>query len=360
VDRAATAFGWVAGIGSKLKSAQKKFHEFKDGVNRALSGIDDKHITVSATFRATYGLKAGGATITSDNFSKRHGVKRGGLIPHLPGSIPHEDSVDATLVPGEYVVREDGSNLTDAIRHYSSRKGWRKGYKQGGLVVRDKYPNSSVLNEVAAEMMTRNVNPPAARALAALAQKQLDRESAALAASSSTGYGVGVGHALSRVREVLLRGLTITSTYRAPSHNAAVGGSPYSLHMDRNNPAVDIGGPTYLLDRMAAILRAMGGWRQLKWRVAGHYDHVHVADTGGMIRPGNMGLNLSGRPERILSPDQTQAFDRLVSMLGSGGVGGGPRTLVVVDSDGALIGRMRVEAGNVLDEELADARWGAN
>jgi hypothetical protein len=79
-------------------------------------------------------------------------------------------------------------------------------------------------------------------------------------------------------------GLRITSTYRSPAHNARVGGSPTSLHMDRGNPAVDIGGPTALLDAFAARLAAVGGWRQLLWRVAGHYDHIHVADEGGIFK----------------------------------------------------------------------------
>lgn len=169
----------------------------------------------------------------------------------------------------------------------------------------------------------------------------------------------GYGHTLSRIRAALLPGLTITSAYRDPAHNRRVGGSPTSLHMDVRNPAVDIGGPTYLLDRFYTVLRQMGGWRQLFWRVPGHYDHIHVADTGGLLDPGRLGLNLGTKPERILSAHQTEAFDRLVTVLeGMGGAGGGARTLVLVDQDGALIGRMRAEAGGVLDEELADARWG--
>jgi hypothetical protein len=85
-------------------------------------------------------------------------------------------------------------------------------------------------------------------------------------------------------------------------------------------------------------------------------------DTGGFLNPGQLGINLGRHPERVLSAEQTASFDRLVALLekadlGSLG-GGGPRTLVIVDKDGALIGRMRVEAGHVVDEELAAARWG--
>lgn len=45
-------------------------------------------------------------------------------------------------------------------------------------------------------------------------------------------------------------------------------------------------------------------------------------DTGGVWGSGELGINLSGRPERVLSPTQTVAFEQLVGALTtSGGVG---------------------------------------
>ena len=75
-------------------------------------------------------------------------------------------------------------------------------------------------------------------------------------------------------------GLRITSTYRSPSHNANVGGSPTSWHMNRDNPAVDISGPTAGLDELARRLAAYGGNAELLWRTKGHWDHVHFAIRG--------------------------------------------------------------------------------
>ena len=102
--------------------------------------------------------------------------------------------------------------------------------------------------------------------------------------SGGGGALVG-GKALDRVRSVIgeFAGARITSTYRSPSQNAAVGGAKNSLHMDKNNPAVDIGGPTSTLDRMHGRLRGMGGWRELLWRVRGHYDHIHAAKEGAIF-----------------------------------------------------------------------------
>ena len=50
------------------------------------------------------------------------------------------------------------------------------------------------------------------------------------------------------------------------------------------------------------------------------------------------------RPERVLNPDQTRAFDQGMW---------GPRELVVVDADGAFIGRMRVEAAGAVKAAFA-------
>jgi len=39
IDGAVRAFGWIPGIGDKLRGAQEKFHEFRDSVNAALNGV---------------------------------------------------------------------------------------------------------------------------------------------------------------------------------------------------------------------------------------------------------------------------------------------------------------------------------
>ncbi|HSH61997.1 MAG TPA: D-Ala-D-Ala carboxypeptidase family metallohydrolase, partial [Acidimicrobiales bacterium] len=133
-------------------------------------------------------------------------------------------------------------------------------------------------------------------------------------AGGSFAGGGGGGHTLSRVQSIIgqFPGARITSTYRSPAQNAAVGGARNSLHMDRANPATDIGGPTGTLDAIHARLRSMGGWRELIWRAPGHYDHVHVAeegsifeqsfDSGGYLRPGyTLAYNGTGMPERVLN-----------------------------------------------------------
>ncbi len=68
--------------------------------------------------------------------------------------------------------------------------------------------------------------------------------------------------------------------------------------------------------------------------VAQHYNHVHVAasqaamksllanssfDGGGWLPSGHAGLNLSGRPEAVLSPDQSIALKAVLSGASGGG-----------------------------------------
>jgi hypothetical protein len=57
VTAAAKAFGWVPGIGGKLKAAAEKFNEFRDDVNNALDGIKDEDVNVNIRAKiATGGL----------------------------------------------------------------------------------------------------------------------------------------------------------------------------------------------------------------------------------------------------------------------------------------------------------------
>jgi len=101
---------------------------------------------------------------------------------------------------------------------------------------------------------------------------------------------VSGGSTLRRVQGLVTSmGGSISSTYRSPARNRAVGGSPTSFHLDRENPAVDIvARSTAALDAIHARLQSMGGWRELLWRVPNHAPgdnpHIHVADRGGVFQ----------------------------------------------------------------------------
>lgn len=57
VDAAAFAFGWIPGLGDKLKAAQKKFAEFRDRANAVLNGINDQTVNVDVNLRGIRNLE---------------------------------------------------------------------------------------------------------------------------------------------------------------------------------------------------------------------------------------------------------------------------------------------------------------
>lgn len=98
---AAKAFGWVPGLGPKLKAAAKWFGEFRDSVNNKLAGLKDQDIKVTAQ------LKSWG---TPELLAAAHGRATGG-----PGG-PYE---------GGFKVRGKGSTTSDEAGLYAlSNKEW--------------------------------------------------------------------------------------------------------------------------------------------------------------------------------------------------------------------------------------------
>lgn len=164
----------------------------------------------------------------------------------------------------------------------------------------------------------------------------------------------GGGNVANRIRPVLDRlGGYVTSTYRTPEQNRRVGGSPRSYHTDRNNPAVDIGGPTVVLDRVAAALRSMGGWRELLWRTAGHYDHVHVAHQGGRVGSDWYRSPGDGPDERTA---RLQVGETVIPK-GGGIVAPAPTVHVYIGNE-EVTSRVRVVVDRALDGVAREARFG--
>jgi tape measure domain-containing protein len=53
INGAAKCFGWVPGLGGKLKDAARSFNNFRDDVNRALSGVNNRTVLVGTNFQVT-------------------------------------------------------------------------------------------------------------------------------------------------------------------------------------------------------------------------------------------------------------------------------------------------------------------
>lgn len=117
-----------------------------------------------------------------------------------------------------------------------------------------------------------------------------DRLRAKFAAASGPGAAGARGPVAARVLPLLgPLGLSVSSSYRPGATTA----SGMSYHSVEGNPALDIVGSTASLDALFAILREMGGWRELLWRVPNHApgdnQHLHVAHEGGLIQSDTVG-----------------------------------------------------------------------
>ena len=111
INGAAKAFAWVPGLGPKLKDAAQKFNQFRDNVNKAISGVNGKTVTVGVRMTAaTNPYKGGisgraargmyvseGTTPTADDVLIRASkgelvvptrYVRAGAVDHLRGKIP--------------------------------------------------------------------------------------------------------------------------------------------------------------------------------------------------------------------------------------------------------------------------------
>lgn len=126
VDGAAWAFGWIPGIGPKLKSAQAAFHKFRDDVNAALAGITDKDVKVTAhiitvggeavqihdqtgtTFQADAKHRAMGGPVWAGAayIVGEHGQET--FIPSTSGTIIPHGGVGATQVTNVHLHMQSG------------------------------------------------------------------------------------------------------------------------------------------------------------------------------------------------------------------------------------------------------------
>lgn len=84
IDGAAFAFGWIPKLGDKLRAAQARFSQFRDQVNRSLSGVKDRKVLVGWEIRGTGAqavayTKSGGKIFAAD----------GGIVNFANGSERH-------------------------------------------------------------------------------------------------------------------------------------------------------------------------------------------------------------------------------------------------------------------------------
>lgn len=118
----------------------------------------------------------------------------------------------------------------------------------------------------------------------------------------------------------------IGPTYRAHKHPAYDVG-PYKYGTSVNPLSNVLAATRYTLARYGSLARG--------WQGRGY-------DDGGILAHGQGGWNMSGRPERVLDPDQTRAFERLVNVLDTRQL---PRAVAAVPSFDQLFAAMSRSGG---------------
>ncbi len=98
INGAAKAFGWVPGIGGKLKAAASAFNTFRDQVNRSLDGTTKpRKITITAEMQS-HSIDLGGGR----RAASRVALATGG--PVFGAGTATSDSIPAMLSNGEHVL----------------------------------------------------------------------------------------------------------------------------------------------------------------------------------------------------------------------------------------------------------------
>lgn len=323
---AATAFGWVPGLGGKLKHASAAFDAFRDDVNKSLDGIKNKTIEIHAISSYVDAGASEGTGGTKGQTLRAEGGPIFGPGTETSDSIPARLSNNEHVWTAREVAAAGGHEAVTAMRAAVIR-----GFADGGPVF---------------DIRTQT---PAAASISGPATSWLD----ALAAKMSDSLGLG-GPAAVHVHLAGFKGIeelvrALGFTFGTPTYGQTVGGQHAAGSEHYAGRAVDFGKSTSPAAAIAAALvpYAAGGGFSLDELIfaplgigykngvnigeagygaqtwADHRDHVHAGtptayDGGGVARGVGFLTKNTPEPERILSPQQTAAFDRLVDHLDRG------------------------------------------
>ena len=293
---AAAAFGWIPGIGPKLKGAAKSFDQFKSDVNKALGGISGRTVAVSVAMTSSTNPYPGG-------ISGRKAA--GGLI--TAGTGPVADDVLIAASRGELIVPAS-MVAAGAVDHL---RGRLPGFAAGGPVgvnVRASAPGYAAVESKLMASVTTLANAfakaaalatgtrggggvgyapgPAATGSAAAAQ--------AYARSILWAYGWGPGQ-----MPPLISLWNQESGWNAWAVNQSSGAYGIPQSLGHGHP-YNLGDYANQVRWGLAYISGRYGSPAAAW---GHEVANNWYDKGGWLLPGlTLAVNNTGRPERVLPP----------------------------------------------------------
>ncbi len=347
IDAAANIFGWVPGLGPKLKEASKKFRTFRDDVNAALGGIDDKTISLHAKL----GLTPASSRVILE---KNTGMAHGGRIPGAPSA---RDNRVMPVATGEYVVnaKETARNLPLLEAINAGRAA--HGLANGGLNVAPRLSGNDGFAKRARDSFQKFAQANIAKIMEGISAYSPGVGGGGPFPTGSSGIMRWRGK---RYTAAMVARLQLAERIAGTMFHVSQGGfrptTSYS-GTTHNKDAVDVGSPTTV--RVQNALRAAGIAAWIRTPSQGPWSrHIHGVpmpgggvqlsrsayqqtqaylrggdglkgyDRGGILKPGlNLAWNGTGRPEVVPAPGAGRAGGQTVeiNVYVQGGVYGDKR-----------------------------------
>jgi tape measure domain-containing protein len=333
-----------------LRKAEQDVGHFKDTYNREVKALKDEQTKITAKFgwQGLQVFRVGGP----------RGAFAGGGQVDGPGTST-SDSIDVRLSKGEHVwtARE----VTGAGGHRQVERMRRRavGRYAGGGPVGARLAGGGPSLTAALELPAPDeLRGSLARFRRRIGQVLDDVTAAFRRELRRTGLGTlgGGGMAGWIAQAIALTGVPIS--WAPALHRRAMfesGGNPRAVNLwdvnaQRGTPSMGLMqtiGPTfaaYKLDGLSDIFNPVHNLVAAIRYILSRYGSIFAIDPpvrgydrGGLLRPGQAGVNRSGRTERVLSPEQTAAYGRpaFVGVAGDlhvhapGGDAAGIRTAVL-------------------------------
>ncbi len=299
---AAIAFGWIPGIGGKLKAADRAFGQFKDAVNEKINGIIKK---VDVTIRGhdkvkpvidqiAKEMKARGYSVTA-RLVRGGTAQKGTRVPGYGGGDRHPYLLEG----GETVVPKE---LTPEIAPWAKARGI-PGFQHGGLV---RWPGHAWLTGTRNALMSRLADAGGAFTGGA-ASGNVIRLALAQAKRMAASFKVALALIEAGIVESGLRNLpygdrdSLGFLQQRPSQGWAHPMNISYAAWDFLRRAIPIQGRYGTAGRLAqAVQRSAfpGRYDQQQARALGILN-AYGYDRGGFLPPGRLALNTTGRPEAL-------------------------------------------------------------
>ncbi len=278
--------------------------------------------------------------------------REGGYVSG-PGTAT-SDSINARLSNGEYVIKASAVNRI-GVKNLNALNNGLPGFAEGGLFgkIADAIDPAEWLKKTADKLLSAvpggdTVVGKLARALPGkvvdMVKSKLFEGPAAGAAVETNPGTAPAGGIVALGRWLQSQGISVTEHPAfggVRGKHSATGGHYTGRAIDVNAGAGTSAREQAILDRYAPLIRAQGF--KVIWRAPGHFNHLHASyDTGGILPNGATGINLSGRPERVLTDAQNRAFEELAYGQGAAA---------------PVVGTLNIESTGRLHDDLDEAMF---